>query len=392
MIKKERSCMGNNMYTIGVDLGGTQIRTGLFDHTGKLLFKDEALTLAQEGADAVIGRIKEGIQRVIDQAGKFNSGKGSTGGNAGGIAGAANSAGPASTADTDNSAGPASTAVTANSAGSASTAVTANSAGIAGIGVGSPGPLNPVTGVVLSPTTLPGMVDIPLRQILQDEFQTPVYLNNDANAAALGEWLYGNGRNTNNMIYLTISTGIGAGVIVDGHLLLGEQGSAAEVGHMIIDPRGPLCECGNQGCFEACASGTGIQERTQHKLARYVLEGKQPFAQSELYGLLEPTPKEVFAAAMRNDALAMEIVEETRTYLGIGLINMIHLYNPQTIIFGGGVSQAGDFLLKPAIEMAKQRSLEGMRDVEFTMAALGDNAGLYGAAALVSYQQQAAQS
>ncbi|MEK3723968.1 ROK family protein [Paenibacillus sp. FSL H8-0034] len=326
--------MVDSKYTVGVDLGGTQIRVGLFDQTGRLLMKDEALTLAQEGSDAVIGRIKKGIHEVINQAGEQISGS------------------------------------------------------IAGIGVGSPGPLDPFTGVVLSPTTLPGMLDIPLRQILIDEFQVPVYLNNDANAAALGEWLYGNGRNANNMLYITISTGIGAGVIVDGRLLLGEQGSAGEIGHMIIDPRGPLCECGNYGCWEACASGTGIAERTKHKLVRYANEGKAPFSQSELYGLEAPTSKDVFAAAIRHDALAMEIVEETRTYLGIGLINMINLYNPQKIIFGGSVSKAGDFLLKPAVEMAKRQSLLGMRDVEFTMATLGDNVGLYGAAALVSYQQQ----
>jgi glucokinase len=322
------------VYTIGVDLGGTQIRAGLFDQTGELLFKAEALTLAQEGAEAVIGRIKKSIHDVIGYAGDHTAGN------------------------------------------------------IAGIGIGSPGPLNPFTGMVLSPSNLPGMVDIPLQQIIADEFHVPVYLNNDANAAALGEWLYGNGRNTKNMLYVTISTGIGAGVIVDGHLLLGEQGSAGEVGHMIIDPHGPLCSCGNHGCFEACASGTGIADRTKERLARLAREDQTTISQLQLIEEESLTSRDVFAAAMSGDALAMEIVEETRMYLGIGLINMINLYNPQKIIFGGGVSKAGDFLLKPAVEMAKQRSLLGIRDVEFTMASLGDNAGLFGAAALVSYHQQ----
>lgn len=301
---------------------------------GGLLFKAEALTLAQEGAEAVIGRIKKSIHEVIGYARDHNS------------------------------------------------------SNIAGIGIGSPGPLNPFTGMVLSPSNLPGMVDIPLQQIIADEFHIPVYLNNDANAAALGEWLYGNGRNTKNMLYVTISTGIGAGVIVDGHLLLGEQGSAGEVGHMIIDPHGPLCSCGNRGCWEACASGTGIVERTKEKLAHYAKEGQTSFSQLQLVGVEKLTTRDIFTAAIGHDALAMEIVEETRTYLGIGLINMINLYNPQKIIFGGGVSKAGDFLLKPVVEMAQRQSLLGIRDVEFSMAALGDNVGLYGAAALVSYQQQ----
>ncbi|MFD0675852.1 MULTISPECIES: ROK family protein [unclassified Paenibacillus] len=322
------------MYTIGVDLGGTQIRAGLFDQKGELLFKAEALTLAQEGAEAVIGRIKKSIREVIGYTGEHTSDS------------------------------------------------------ISGIGIGSPGPLNPFTGMVLSPSNLPGMVDIPLQQIIADEFHVPVYLNNDANAAALGEWLYGKGRNTKNMLYITISTGIGAGVIVDGHLLLGEQGSAGEVGHMIIDPQGPLCSCGNYGCFEACASGTGIVQRTREKLARYRREGQTSFSQLQLVEEESLTSKDIFAAAMLNDNLAMEIVEETRTYLGIGLINLINLYNPQKIIIGGGVSKAGDFLLKPSVEMAQQRSLLGIRDVEFSMASLGDNAGLYGAAALVNYHQQ----
>ncbi|TDF97225.1 ROK family protein [Paenibacillus piri] len=320
------------MYTIGVDLGGTQIRAGLFDPAGKLLVKAEALTLANEGAEAVIGRMKESIYEVIRHV------EGSISGN------------------------------------------------IAGIGIGSPGPLNPFTGVVLSPSTLPGMIDIPLRTIMTDEFRVPVYVNNDANAAALGEWLYGSGQHTNNLLYVTISTGIGAGIVVDGKLLLGEQGSAGEIGHMIIDPNGPLCSCGNRGCWEACASGTGIVERTKQKLER--CDETQPYSRLQLCRTQELTAKDVFAAAMRYDALAMEIIEETRMYLGIGLINLINLYNPQKIVFGGGVSKAGDFLLKQPIEMAQQRSLLGMRDVQFSMAALGENVGLYGAAALVSYEQR----
>ncbi|TBL79011.1 ROK family protein [Paenibacillus thalictri] len=317
------------MLTIGVDLGGTQIRAGLFDEAGGLLFKHEDLTLAHEGAEAVIGRIIEGIRRVVSYAQEQGHGE-----------------------------------------------------NITGIGIGCPGPLDPFTGVVLSPSTLPGMVDIPLQHIVHSEFGLPVYVNNDANAAALGEWLYGSGRGTNNMIYLTISTGIGAGIVIDGRLLLGEQGSAGEVGHMIIDPYGPMCSCSNRGCWEACASGTAIADIAIERLANETSD-------SQLRQITGPvTAKEVITAALNNDRLAMEIMEQTRIYLGIGLINMINLFNPQKVVIGGGVSKAGDFLLQPAVDMAKQRSQPGMNDVAFVMAELGDDVGLYGAAALVSYQKQ----
>ncbi|MDQ0338670.1 glucokinase [Caldalkalibacillus uzonensis] len=278
------------MFIIGVDLGGTLIRAGLFTEAGEMLDREERDTLAAEGPEAVISRIKEAVFHVCDRQG-----------------------------------------------------IDVRHDQIMGLGIGCPGPLNPYPGVVLSPPNLPGWEHIPLRDILSEAFNVPVYLNNDANAAVLGEYYYGSSKGTNNLIYMTISTGIGSGVLIDGRLLLGENGNAGEVGHMVVDVNGPVCGCGNKGCLEAIASGTGIVKRTKAKLTQ--TEQASPLRDIDGF-----TARHVFEAAKAGDPLAMEIVEETRYYLGVGIANIINLYNPQKIVFGGGVSKAGDFLLKPPLK------------------------------------------
>ncbi|WP_100407853.1 ROK family protein [Bacillus solitudinis] len=315
------------MYILGVDLGGTQIRVGLFTEKGELIEKKTTLTLAEEGPTAVIERLKELIYEVshsvVQQHGKES---------------------------------------------------------ILGIGIGCPGPLDVFDGIVKSPPNLKGWINIPLRQILEDEFSMPVYLNNDANAAVLGEYYFGNGKGKRNIVYLTISTGVGSGVIDNGQLQLGNNGSAAEVGHMIINPNGPLCGCGNNGCVEVYVSGTGIERRMKTK-----------FSEETPNSVLrehEWNTREIFSAAQKDHPLALEVVEETKRYLGVVLVNIIHLYNPQVIIFGGGVSKVGDYLIKPAVEFAKKQAMKPMGDqVDFLPAFLGDDVGLIGAASLVKYHK-----
>lgn len=316
------------MYLIGVDLGGTQIRAGLFMENGELIERVNTLTKAEEGPSAVIKRITALVENVMDKIVR-SEGKQS----------------------------------------------------ILGIGIGSPGPLDVFEGTILSPPNLHGWVNIPLRSILETHFQLPVFLNNDANAAALGEYYFGAGKGKKNVVYMTISTGVGTGVIDNGHLLLGDNGSSAEVGHMTLNPHGPMCGCGNRGCLEAYASGTGIVNRTIEAL-------KQSSVSSLLKNKKSLTSKDVFEAAKLDDPLAKEIVEETREYLGAGLLNVIHLYNPEMIIFGGGVSKAGNYLLQPSIEFAKEKAMKPLADkLQFTMAQLGDDVGLVGAAALVKYNK-----
>lgn len=318
------------MYTIGVDLGGTLIRCGLFRANGEIIHKEDTPTLAQEGPDAVIDRIKQSIAHTLSQL-------------------------PPTQAGAKN---------------------------IKGIGIGSPGPLNPYTGHILSPANLPGWHNIPLKDIIQKEFSIPVHVNNDANAAALAELYYGEGQPYNHFIYVTISTGIGGGVVVDRQLLLGKDGNAAEIGHMIIDPHGPQCGCGNDGCFEAFASGTAIAKRAQDLLC----EDQQLSKTSTLASLSSITSKDVFDAAQANDTLAIQIVQETQFYLGIGLSNLINLYNPAAIIIGGGVSKAGPAFFERAFDIARSKAQKAMREnITFLFTKPDGDVGLVGAAALVKH-------
>jgi glucokinase len=250
------------------------------------------------------------------------------------------------------------------------------------IGVGAPGPLNPRKGVVLEAPNLPGWKDIPLQETLEAEFGCPVAIGNDANVAALGEWHFGAGKGTRNLIYLTISTGIGGGVIADGRLLLGAEGLAAEIGHMTVDPDGPRCGCGQVGHLEAIASGTGIARRAKELLA----QGRESTLQE-----LEPdgeslTAVQVGEHARAGDPLALEVIEYAGRAIGRQLADLAHVFNPEIFILGGGVSQLGPLLFDPVREALRSHVMHPayVRDLLVVPAALGDDAGLIGAMVLAT--------
>ncbi|HVN56116.1 MAG TPA: ROK family protein [Anaerolineaceae bacterium] len=248
---------------------------------------------------------------------------------------------------------------------------------VAAIGVAAPGPTNPRLGIVYKAPNIPDWVDLPLRQILEDRFNVPVCLGNDANLAALGEWRFGAGQGRHNILYLTISTGIGAGVICDGHLLLGENGLAGELGHITVLPDGPVCGCGQRGHLEALSSGTAIAAYVTAELAK----GRE----SSLSATLNPNAREISRAAKQGDPLAIEAFARAGKYLGIAITSFLHSLNPSMIILGGGVSQSGHLLIDPAeaVVRASVMAPEYLNDLIITTAALGDNAGLLGALALV---------
>jgi glucokinase len=244
------------------------------------------------------------------------------------------------------------------------------------IAAAAPGPINPETGVIFKAPNIPGWVNLPLGDSIKDHFHVPVSIGNDANLAALGEWRYGAGRGHHNVFYMTISTGIGGGIIVNDQLLLGHLGLAGEIGHVTIDPNGPICGCSQRGHIEAIASGPAI--------ARYVSERLKQGAASTLSTVPSFTTKEISAAAYQGDSLALEAFAMAGRYLGIALANYVHIFNPSMIILGGGVVQCGDVLLDPMKKSLKEHVLspeylEGLNIVE---AELGDNAGLMGALAL----------
>ena len=244
------------------------------------------------------------------------------------------------------------------------------------IGVAAPGYLDPKVGIVILAVNIPGWVNFPLRQKIQEKFDVPVMLGNDANLAALGEWRYGAARGHHNVLYLTISTGIGGGVIINDSLLLGHRGLAAELGHLTVLPEGPLCSCGHRGHLEALASGPAI--------ARYAAEQLAVGASSILKKDPPPTAYDVSLAAQAGDELARETFAYAGRYLGIGVANLVVTFNPSIIVLGGGVSNSGALLLDPMKASLNRHVLspEYVHDLAIVPAELGDDAGLVGALAL----------
>ena len=304
---------------VGVDLGGTYIRAALADEDGALRERRKVETLAREGVEAVVGRIVRAVEEV-------------------------------------------------------------SVPGVAALGICSPGPLSSRTGIVYSPPNLHGWHDVPLAGMLEERLGIPVFLGNDANAAALGEFAYGAGRGFGHVIYVTVSTGVGGGIISDGRLLEGQRGAAGEIGHVIVEPGGPLCGCGNRGCLEALIAGPAIACQAREAIASGRETSIGELAETDPHGV---TAEVVGRAAAAGDTLARELLETTGRRLGTALLGLVHLFNPQVIIVGGGVTNAGELLMKPA----RDTMFAGLmpifeEDLEVVPPYLGADAGLYGAVAL----------
>lgn len=312
-------------YVAGVDLGGTKIYTALADPQGRIVAETRVPTGAKDGPEAVIGRILSTIEEVRGMA-------------------------PGARA------------------------------GLAAIGVGSPGPLDPVAGVVYNSPNLPGWTRVPLKNILEEKTRTRVFVDNDANLGALGEHRFGAGRGSVHMAYVTVSTGIGGGLILDGHIYRGAGGGAGEVGHMVIDHRGPLCGCGRKGCLEALASGTAMAARARELVAagrgRAILRkaGGNPW---------DITAVSVAGAAMDGDREAASIILAAGMYLGMGMANLINLINPERLVIGGGALGAGDiFWSSMEKEISKSALRPSLDEVTVVKARLEGRSGLMGAVAL----------
>ncbi len=309
---------------LGVDLGGTKILTAVTDSQGKMLSRDHSITPAQKGHEAVIQSILESAHRALEQA---------------------------------------------NVAISELTA----------IGVGAPGLSNPETGILFTSPNLPGWRNVPLKDIMQERLGKKTFVTNDANAAALGEFYFGAARGVRNFIYITLSTGIGGGIITDGKIYSGTSGAAGEVGHMTINDEGPLCNCGNRGCWETLASGTALAREARYRIKEGVRTSILEYAEGDVEKV---TAQVIHSAAEQGDSLAKELIARTGYYVGVGLANLINIFNPELIVIGGGLSNIGDMLLEPAFKMAGERAYaEAFQAVRFASAELGRNSGVLGAAA-----------
>ena len=248
-----------------------------------------------------------------------------------------------------------------------------------GICIGAAGIIDIKRGRLVSGPHLPGWRDLPLRDKVEEKYGIPSFLLNDASAAALGEHRYGAGQGTKDMVLLTVGTGIGGGIIVNGRLYQGAAGAAGEIGHMTIDVKGTRDVCGNTGCLETLVSGTAIAAEVRRRLEN----GEKSSLPEMANGRLEDiTAEMVNAAARSRDALALDAISRMGTCLGAGLVNVVNIFNPEMIIIGGGVAAMGDMLLEPARRVVAERVFSlPARLVRIVPARLGDMAGLLGAAA-----------
>jgi glucokinase len=308
---------------LGIDIGGTKLAVGVATAEGRLLSEARRPSGAADGPDAVIGRVVDLARTAVADAGL-------------------------TMAEIDR------------------------------IGIGCGGPLDPWRGVVLNALNNPGWIDIPLTDRIGEALGRPAFLDNDANAAALGEHRFGAGRGIANLVYLTVSTGVGGGVVADGRLLRGENGNAAELGHLTVDAHGRRCHCGSIGCLEAYASGTNIAARAREALAAT----DEPSRLREVDGA-SLTAADVSAAAASGDPLAARIWGETMTLLGAGIASMIHAFNPALVVLGGGVTGAGDLLFAPVRRVVHERTMPWLHEVaRIVPAELGDRTGILGAVAV----------
>jgi glucokinase len=250
------------------------------------------------------------------------------------------------------------------------------------IGVSSPGPVDPHTGIIMITPNIKEWRDFPITTKLTEHFGIPAYLDNDANLAGLAEWKFGAGRGHHNVLYLTISTGVGGGLIINDQLLQGHHGLAAELGHTTIQSDGPLCGCGHPGHLEAFSSGTGIE--------RFVTEQLKAGRESILQSDKKNSAHMISEAAKKGDALSIEAYQSAGKYLGIGVANFLHAFDPSIVIFGGGVSQSGPLLFDSFHASLKERVIHPsyLEGLVITRAELGDDSGLLGARALAELKLQ----
>jgi glucokinase len=312
--------MGTDMkYAFGADIGGTSVKMGLVDQDGELIQKWEIPTRKERQGELILPDVADSIQSVIKERGILRE-------------------------------------------------------QLAGVGVGVPGAVNS-EGTVYRAVNL-GWDIFHVPRTLEALIHIPVKAANDANVAAFGEMWKGGGKGVENMVMVTLGTGVGGGIIVNGNILTGAVGAGGEIGHLHIeDKETEICGCGNKGCLEQYASATGIVRLARRRLTKE--DGPSKLREGVL------SAKSVFDALKDGDEIAREVVKEFGTYLGKGLAIVASVVNPQVFVVGGGVSYAGEVLfeyIRPAYE---KYAFSACRDAEFTLAKLGNDAGMYGAAALV---------
>ena len=314
---------------LAIDLGGTKIIAAIISDKGQVMAREYYLTLAEEGPQAVIARVLSAIDHLLDSRNLDLS-------------------------------------------------------ELHSISLAAAGAIDLDKGLVTLSPNLPGWYNIPLRDIVKDKYRVNTFLINDASAAAWGEHHFGVGRGVNNLILLTLGTGIGGGVIINGELYSGPCGSAGEIGHTTIDVNGPRCSCGNVGCLEMLASGTAVAQGAIRRISQGERSSLAEIVDGKVGNI---TAEAVGAAAKNGDSLALEVISKAATYLGAGMVNLVNIFNPEMIIIGGGMAPMGDLLLDTARKVVKERAFPlSAQAVRIVTAQLGDNAGVLGAAVFARQQ------
>jgi len=313
-------------YNIGVDIGGTNVKIALVDEKGVIAYSNSVPTRAEMGYEYTIKNIINTIKDSLKESHNDIS-------------------------------------------------------SIGGIGFGLPGQIDSMNGVVRLLPNIPGWVEVPLAKIVQSEFHVPVKLDNDVRVATLGELNFGAGKGCQNLICLTVGTGVGSGIVLNGQLVRGASMTAGEIGHVVVEKdNGLICGCGSRGCLEAYASGPSVV-----KMAKDYIAGGKSTKFKEIAAGNEITPFMVYEAAKQGDAVAKQIFNIVGEYLGVALVSVVNLLNPEKIIVGGGVGQAGDLILEPVREAIRKRCIPtSAAAVEVVQAQLGESAGVVGASLLVN--------
>lgn len=311
------------MQRIGIDVGGTNVKIALVGDGGNILNSNSVPTRAEMGYEYTVNNIKQAIKDLLKEA---------------------------------------------------------KNPKIEGIGFDFPGQIDYKNGIVKLAPNIPGWVNVPIAKIIEDEFQVPTKIDNDVHCAAIGELKFGAGRGCENFICMTVGTGIGSGIVINGQLVRGASNAAGELGHIKLNMEtNNLCGCGDYGCLEAFASGPSIVKMAQE----YLMSGKSTKFR-ELANGGEITPFLVCEAAKMGDPVAKRIFTIMGEYIGFGLSSVVNLLNPEKIIIGGGVAEAGDILLEPIRETIKKRAMVVAGSaVEVVKAELGNSAGVIGASMLI---------
>lgn len=312
---------------IGIDVGGTNVKIALVDEKGKIIYSNSVPTYAKMGYEYTVNNIKQAIRDLMKE-----------------------------TNTTEKN--------------------------IEGIGFDFPGQVDCKTGVVKLAPNIPGWVNVPIAQMIEEEFHIPTKIDNDVRCAALGELKFGAGKGCENFVCITVGTGIGSGLVINGKVVRGASNAAGEIGHIKLQMQGgPICGCGDTGCLEAFASGPSIVAMAQE----YIKGGKSTkFREMAAAEGGEITPYMVAKAAEEGDPVAKRIFEIVGEYIGIGLTSVINLLNPEKVIIGGGVAEAGDLLFDPIRRTIKERAMVVAGEaVEIVPAQLGNSAGVIGASMLV---------